>query len=185
MGLNGFTWVYFGNLQLESLADRLLKYPGNKVQKACDTCSAKIKLVHQYSEKEHVLYLEFDCKNTWYEHEAGTCSHYAKLAQANPENDTKAGEKEVLWLKRAVNPRHHKAESKGLVGICRAARSTRLYNLSVRNILVFISAPSGYKLTVLTLLVVEGLERQSFSYPVALFLVAGPVFFLSAVLLLV
>eukprot|EP00983_Pelagomonas_calceolata_P007270 236995-Pelagomonas_calceolata.AAC.1 len=64
----------------------------NKVQKACDTHGAKNKLIHQCSEKEHVLDLEFDCKNTChtqrfhhakqpiqlpeYEHEAGTCSHY-------------------------------------------------------------------------------------------------------------
>eukprot|EP00983_Pelagomonas_calceolata_P121836 1160839-Pelagomonas_calceolata.AAC.8 len=35
------------------------------------------------------------------------------------------------------------------------------------------------RLTVLTLLAVEGLELQSFSYHPAFFLVAGPVFFLS------
>eukprot|EP00983_Pelagomonas_calceolata_P014698 467100-Pelagomonas_calceolata.AAC.1 len=39
-----------------------LRNPGNKVQKARDTCGAKNKCVHQYSEKEHVLHLEFDCK---------------------------------------------------------------------------------------------------------------------------
>eukprot|EP00983_Pelagomonas_calceolata_P047309 1140570-Pelagomonas_calceolata.AAC.1 len=40
--------------------------PGNKVQKARNTRSAKSKLqvVHQYSEKECVLHLEFDCKST-------------------------------------------------------------------------------------------------------------------------
>eukprot|EP00983_Pelagomonas_calceolata_P111797 1159819-Pelagomonas_calceolata.AAC.2 len=84
--------------QLENSLDAAEKVasqisPGHKVQKACDNRSAKNKLVHQYSEKEHVLHLEFDCKNTCHtrevqscqtadltfrvEHEAGTCLHYA------------------------------------------------------------------------------------------------------------
>eukprot|EP00983_Pelagomonas_calceolata_P053482 1143307-Pelagomonas_calceolata.AAC.2 len=65
---------------------------------------------------------------------------------------TSIKEKGTHWLRRDVNPLHHKAtKQKMLMGIWRVTGSTRVQNLAVRtphtrNIIVFNSTPSGNKL---------------------------------------
>eukprot|EP00983_Pelagomonas_calceolata_P098660 1158374-Pelagomonas_calceolata.AAC.7 len=56
-------------------------------------------------------------------------------------------EKELHWLRRPMNPLHHKAtEKKVFMGIWRVTGSTRLQILAVRSVFVFNSTNCGNKL---------------------------------------
>eukprot|EP00983_Pelagomonas_calceolata_P086511 1156776-Pelagomonas_calceolata.AAC.2 len=93
-----------GDLQPGRLADWVVaakkvvsqRNPGNKVQNACHTRGAKNKLLHQYNEKEHVLHLEFGCKNTCGQDFSETqrfrpAKQPIQLSRANPEKIPRQG----------------------------------------------------------------------------------------------